>query len=261
MKPYEVELLVAEVGARRRRPRRDVPHPLRRRRHGRAGLHGARRPGRADHRGARSAVRADGIELGDALKLGAPRARRRRRRRSPPTSSRSRCSNGHGPRRAFRRIKDAELDALLARLSRPGASVPAASDAARLGPATQHEQRSRSDHDHGQRDRGAPTAGDRRRGARRRSSTSSTSSTHARVVDLIARARNTSTRAMSPTVSPYGAVDRAAQLDVEALVDEPGRAARAPGTIPATEVSRLIGTTIASRTSGTTSRARPAIGR
>ena len=43
MKPYEVEILVAEVGAHRRRPRRAVPHPLRRRRHRRAGLHRARR--------------------------------------------------------------------------------------------------------------------------------------------------------------------------------------------------------------------------
>ena len=40
---------------------------------------------------------ADGMELGDALKLGAQRARRRRRRRSAPISSRSRCSTGPGP--------------------------------------------------------------------------------------------------------------------------------------------------------------------
>ncbi len=50
MKPYEVEILVAQVGETQDR-RRAVPHPLRRHGHGRAGLLGPRRPGRRHHRG------------------------------------------------------------------------------------------------------------------------------------------------------------------------------------------------------------------
>ena len=51
---------------------------------------------------------ADGMELGDALKLGAKRARLRRRvaRRRP---ARGRAARRARPRRAFRRIKNAEL--------------------------------------------------------------------------------------------------------------------------------------------------------
>ena len=112
MKPYEVEILLAEVGARHR-GRRAVPHPLRRHRHGRGGLHRARRPGGADRRAA-------------ANRASTPASTRARRsasarrssvtpmRRSRATTSRSRCSLRGRPRRAFRRIKGAALDAILA---------------------------------------------------------------------------------------------------------------------------------------------------
>ena len=113
MKPYEVELLVAEVG------RADDDHAemyhvlLRRRRHGRAALLGARRPGRADHRGARRRSTTDGMELGDALKLGAKVLGTDGESLSADQLEVALLERAR-PRRAFRRIKNAELTALLA---------------------------------------------------------------------------------------------------------------------------------------------------
>ena len=83
MKPMEVEILVAEVGADAgRRPA--VPHPLRRHGRRRAGLHGARRRGRGHRRAAqRPATRRAG-RLDAALRAavgGAGRARDAARRR------------------------------------------------------------------------------------------------------------------------------------------------------------------------------------
>ena len=114
MKPYEVELLVAEVGRRRRRRRRDVPRPLRRRRDGRAALLRARRltpkPITEALEGAvhrRAWTSATAVKLGakvlgtDGEPLGAEQL-------EVALLDRAR------PRRAFRRIKNAELEGILA---------------------------------------------------------------------------------------------------------------------------------------------------
>ena len=96
MKPYEVEILVAR-GGRVARRRRAVPHPLRRHRHGRRGLHRARRAGRG-RSPRRSSTR---FQHRPRLRRRHP-ARRRGPRRTrttvarPPTSSRSRSSTAPG---------------------------------------------------------------------------------------------------------------------------------------------------------------------
>jgi len=113
MKPYEVELLVAEVGAP------DDDH---------AEMYHVLYDGVVmDEQNysvlggqAEQIIEAlkeqyqPGMALGDALKLGAKGARHRRHAARTPSSSRSRCSTARGPRRAFRRIKNAELASLLA---------------------------------------------------------------------------------------------------------------------------------------------------
>ena len=99
MKPYEVEILVAEVGDDPTTTTRAVPHPLRRHRHGRAGLHRARRPGRADQRGARRSSTSRGMSLGDARQARREGARRRRRRaHRRPARGRAARPHAHPPR-------------------------------------------------------------------------------------------------------------------------------------------------------------------
>ena len=112
MKPMEVEILVAEVGAHQgRRP--PVPHPLRRHRHGRGRLHRARRRGRGHQRPPRGGVQRQ------------PRPGRRpaRPRSAPWPAPTARSTPGEleaavlertDARRAFRRLEDAERTALLA---------------------------------------------------------------------------------------------------------------------------------------------------
>ena len=112
MKPYEVEILVAQVGERVEE-RRAVPHPLRRHRHGRGGQHRARRPGRADRRGHGVALqRRPRRRCGDPSRRRGARGTRHRAHRA--TSSRSAILDRARPRRAFRRINGDELDAILA---------------------------------------------------------------------------------------------------------------------------------------------------
>ena len=76
MKPYEVEILVAQVGEHAGRAERAVPHPLRRHRHGRARLHrcSAARPRRSPRRSRASTE--PGLDLAAAVQLGAQGARR-----------------------------------------------------------------------------------------------------------------------------------------------------------------------------------------
>ena len=99
MKPYEVEILVAQVGETRRR-RRAVPHPLRRHRHGRRGQHRARRSGRGDrHRDGVALLHRDGLRgRHPARRVGARRARHRALRR--PARSRAARPHPRPPRRS-----------------------------------------------------------------------------------------------------------------------------------------------------------------
>ena len=113
MKPYEVEILVAQVGSEPRRPQRAVPHPLRRHGHGRRGLHRARRPGRDDQRGAEQSYEP-GLDLGAATKLGAQVLGEGQQTAPPADQLEVALLDRNRPGRAFRRIKGDELEALLA---------------------------------------------------------------------------------------------------------------------------------------------------
>ena len=125
------------------------------------------------------------------------------------------------PRRAFRRIKNDELDRA-ARLSRRDASVPA-QHAARSVRAISTNRISARDHSTTRHRRGAPVGG--RSSSRivveprRPRSTSSTMLASS----IWSSGTYTSTRAMSPTVSPYGPSSAPRSSHVEALVVEPGR--------------------------------------
>ena len=111
MKPYEVEILLAEVADARRR--QAVPHHLRRHRHGRAGLHGARRTRGDDRRGAPDPLRSGhgravgGIRLGASV-LGGPDAPLAAEHLEVAMLDRTKA------RRAFRRVDGDELTAILA---------------------------------------------------------------------------------------------------------------------------------------------------
>ena len=140
MKPYEVEMLVAEVG-HANDDHAEMYHVLydgvvidEQR------LLRARRLGRSDHRGAEGAVHRRASSLGAAIRLGAQGARHRRRAARRRRSSRSRCSTATRPRRAFRRIKNAELEGILARLT-AHARVRSAARCTARNRGDRHEQR------------------------------------------------------------------------------------------------------------------------
>ena len=100
-KPYEVEICVAEVGARRRR-RPALPALLRRHDRRRAGVPGDGRPGRRGRHRVRAGLPRRACRWPRRWRVAVARAglgRRRGRhaaRRCPPTSSRSRCSTATG---------------------------------------------------------------------------------------------------------------------------------------------------------------------
>ena len=225
MKPYEVELLVAEVG-RTGDDHAEMYHLFY---DGvvideRATRCSAARPSRSPKR-SRSQF-ADGMELGDALKLGArvlgaDGASLGAEQLEVALLERAR------PRRAFRRIKGDELTALLG--SKYAGSVPAQHLRDRSG--DQHEQ------DQARPRRARSRAGGTPRGGR---------SSSKRVVDLVDLGRRAApcsplrsdrrarTRRPAPVADRQAVrtVERAPQLDVEALVDEAGPRARARETIP-----------------------------
>ena len=150
MKPNEVEILVAEVGATSRRRRPDVPHPLRRHGHGRAGLHAcsAARPKPIAERARRRVSRRARSDAARSAPRSAPwpvpSARSRR------TSSRSRCSPAATAdarsaasrtirsRPARRRISPVRPSRPVARPgARPRHGCRPATASAHAGPATQ----------------------------------------------------------------------------------------------------------------------------
>ena len=70
IKPFEVEVLVAEVGDRQRQQERDLPHPLRRHDRGREELRGHGRSGRRDPPLSQGPLPRARMSLDDALQLG-----------------------------------------------------------------------------------------------------------------------------------------------------------------------------------------------
>ena len=106
MKPMEVEILVAEVGARRR-PGPGVPHPLRRQRRRRGPLQRDRRRRRGHRRPPRGRLparpRPGGRPQGRGRRAGRPRPHAR------PGRARGGGAVPRNGRRAFRRIEDDEL--------------------------------------------------------------------------------------------------------------------------------------------------------
>ena len=173
MKPYEVEILVA-AGRRDRDDRPAVPHPLRRHRHGRGGLHRARRRGRAD--------------------------RSRRCGPTTPTTSTSARRSGSVPGSSPATTSRSTADAARGRPARPrrtGPGVPAHPGRRARGPAgliagseadVAHDRR---DHGHDDRDeerhRRPPQAGPPRLGVELGG-----------VVDAFARAARTRRRRPGP---------------------------------------------------------------
>ena len=105
MKPYEVEILVAAGRRDRRRPRRDVPHPLRRHRHGRAGLHvlGGQAEQITEALDDRSTNRHGARRRDQARRDGARRSRRRVAHRRSARGRAARPRRGPGARSAASR--------------------------------------------------------------------------------------------------------------------------------------------------------------